>query len=207
MTESALRSRPTPPGRLVRIDVDQYHRMLETGILAEGEPIELLDGQLVYKDRSALGEDPMTIGKRHNTAVKLLARLDAMLPRHGCRMQTQGPVTIEPIHEPEPDGAIVRGDPRDDPERHPGPSDVTTVFEVAESSLEDDRTRKLEAYARAGIAQYVIVNLVDGRLEVFEGPDTKRGVYAREARLGPGDTLALLLAGGRLDVLVRDLLP
>ena len=46
--------------RLVPISVQQYDRMIEQGILAEGSPIELIDGMLVLKDRSKRGEDVMT---------------------------------------------------------------------------------------------------------------------------------------------------
>ncbi|MBI4616978.1 MAG: Uma2 family endonuclease [Planctomycetes bacterium] len=182
--------------------------MLETGILQDGQPIELLDGFLVYKDRSARGEDPMTIGTRHNTAIKLLSRLDGRLAPLGCHIQTQGPITIPPSHEPEPDGAVVRGEPREYLERHAGPGDVSSVFEVAESSLELDRTRKLEIYARAGIAQYVIVNLVDDRLDVFERPNSAQGAYEWHAERTAGDALSLLVPGGtRLDIPVLLLLP
>lgn len=75
--------------RLARLTVDQIHAMLKAGILRDGEPIELIDGVLVYKDRSDHGADPITIGKRHNLAVKLLARLDPDLAALGCHMQIQ----------------------------------------------------------------------------------------------------------------------
>jgi hypothetical protein len=79
--------------RALRLTVDQVHAMIAAGILPEGPHTELIDGLLVYKDRSEQGEDPMTSGKRHNLAVKLRARLDAELTAHGCHMQTQGPVS------------------------------------------------------------------------------------------------------------------
>lgn len=99
----------TAAPRFVRLRVEQLHAMLEAGILVDGEPLELLDGLLVYKDRSAVGEDSMTIGKRHNLAVKLLAALDREVePDH--HMQTQGPIAcFLPNDEPEPDGAICVG--------------------------------------------------------------------------------------------------
>lgn len=69
MSERLAESR-SPDHRIARLTVDQYHRMIDSGILREGEPIELLDGVLVYKDRSDRGEDPMTVGKRHALAVQ-----------------------------------------------------------------------------------------------------------------------------------------
>ncbi len=207
VTQSALS--PPDTSRLARLDVDQYHRMLEKGILPEGAPIELLDGLLLYKDRSAVGEDPMSIGKRHSTAVNLLARVGgALVAPRGSFLQTQNPVTIGQVHEPEPDGAVVRGGPRDYVARHPRPEDVSCVFEVSESSLEHDRTHKLRIYASAGISQYVIVNLVDDRLEVFEQPDARKGRYRRQAFLDANASLSLVTPDGeRVEVPVRDLLP
>ncbi len=195
-----------PP--LARLNVDQYHSMIEAGILREGAPYELLDGLLVQKDRSARGEDSMTIGKRHNAAVKLLIILDRLLTAYGCHMQIQGPVTTSAHHEPEPDGAVVRGGARDYLERNPGPADVLCVIEVSDSSLDHDRTNKLQIYAAAGIPQYVIVNLVDFQVEVFESPIPAESRYSQAKTLQAGAPLSLHVGGGtHLDVPVRDLLP
>ena len=66
----------------------------------------------------------------------------------------------------------------------------------------------MQRYARAGIPQYVIENLVDDQVEVHEGPDRAAGTYAGRIVLRAGDALELLLpAGGRLAVAVADLLP
>lgn len=195
-----------PP--LARLDVDQYHAMIEAGILREGSPFELLDGLLVQKDRSARGEDSMTIGKRHRAAVDLLAGLDALVKPHGCWIMKQGPVTLLRSHEPEPDGLVVRGQTRDYLERHPGPTDVFCVIEVSDGSLDHDRTNKLRIYAAAGIPQYVIVNLVDLQVEVFESPVPAEGRYSQTKALQAGATLPLYVGEGtRVDVPVRDLLP
>ena len=195
-----------PP--LARLNVDQYHSMLDAGILHEGDPIELLDGLLVYKDRSARGEGPMTIGKRHRAAVDLLAGLDAKVKPHGCYVMKQGPVTLPASHEPEPDGLVVRGQTRDYLDRHPGPADVFCVIEVADSSLDLDRTNKLQIYAAAAIPQYVIVNLIDLRIEVFESPIPSEGRYAQTWTLPTGASLSLHVGGGaRVEVPVSDLLP
>jgi Uma2 family endonuclease len=44
------------------------------------------------------------------------------------------------------------------------------VVEVADSSLRFDRRRKLSLYARGGIEDYWIVNLIDRLLEVYRAP-------------------------------------
>lgn len=181
--------------------------MIETGILRDGEPIELIDGVLVYKDRSAYGEDPLTIGKRHNLVVKLLARLDAELAPRGFHMQTQGPLRLPPHDEPEPDGAILRGEPRAYTDRLPGAADAAYVFEVADASLETDRTKKLALYARAGIPRYVIVNLRDACLELYERPEPVEERYGEVSVLRSGQTLSIDLGSERVEVEVARLLP
>lgn len=196
-----------PPQRLAKLTVRQVHAMLEAGILADGDPVELIDGLLLHKDRSATGADPMTIGPRHNLAVSLLAALTSELASRDCFMQTQGPITLSPKDEPEPDGAVLRGNPRDYTEALPTAADASCVIEVADSSLEFDRGDKLTAYARAAIPQYLIVNLRDGVLESHEEPDASSGSYCRVSILRAGDQLTLLLPAGELSLNVARLLP
>lgn len=192
------------PARVVPLTVEQYHQMLATGILTEGEPIELLDGLLVPKDRG----ETMTIDPLHSLVVSLLLELAQQLAELGCHMKLQSPITIEPGHEPEPDGLVARGGPRDYLERHPGPTDVLSVIEVANSSLERDRTTKQRIYASAGIGQYVILNLVDGQAEVYEEPKPAEGRYGLVRILGKDDVVRVLVTDGRrLDVPVAQLLP
>jgi Uma2 family endonuclease len=88
----------------------------------------------------------------------------------GWRAQTQLPITLADS-EPEPDGALVRGDRRTFDHRKPVPDDFGVVIEVADTSLRFDRLVKLEDYARAGIPVYWIVNLVDGQVEVYADPE------------------------------------
>ena len=107
LAPSIYRSPGQPPR--VGLTVEQYHRMIETGILRSGDPIELLEGQLVPKDRSAVGEDPMTVGNRHALAIGILTELNAQLANRGSYLRIQLPITVLPDSEPEPDGCIVRG--------------------------------------------------------------------------------------------------
>jgi Uma2 family endonuclease len=191
-----------------KITVDEYHRMIDAGILKSGEPYELIGGFLVFKDRSARGEDRMTIGREHLWAVKNLARLGPRLARLGFHMQTQGPVVMTGHDEPEPDGAIIRGNEDDYKKRKPAAADVTCVIEVADSSVDNDRTEKLATYADSGIPQYVIINLPDRVVENYTEPQVGKGRYARVETLRPGEKVNFALARGRvLQMSVRNLLP
>lgn len=203
MSSPALHDR-----RIARLDVGQVHAMLDAGILRDGEAVELIDGVLVCKDRSALGEDVMTIGKRHNLVVKLLARLDPELAQRGRHMQTQGPLTLPPRDEPEPDGIILRGDPRSYADHLPEAADAESVIEVADASLAYDRTTKLALYARAGIRQYVIVNLQNSTVEIYEQPSPAEACYRATSFRHAGETVALRVADGEhLEVDAARLLP
>src|SRR3972149_2531438 len=77
-------------------------------------------------------------------------------------------IALDAESEPEPDVAVVPGTARDYRAGHP--THAVLVVEVAESSLRRDREDKGSLYARAGIADYWIVNLVDRVLEVVREP-------------------------------------
>lgn len=199
---------PNGQNPLKRLTVEQYHRMIEAGILTSGEPYELLDGLIVRKDRSAVGEDLMTVGLDHVWAVQTLAKLGRRLERLGCHMRTQVPVSLPPYDEPEPDGVIAVGTEDDYRTHHPGSTHITCVIEVADSSLRHDRTTKLRAYASSDIVQYVIINLVDRVAEVYTQPLPKQGRYGQSVTLGPKQRVEFQAANGkRLAVPVRNLLP
>ena len=205
MSLASLRAATPERREIVPLTVEQYHGMIEAGILAEGEPIELLDGLLVRRNRG----EGMTTHPLHSLVVSQLnIRIVAALAGLPCHVRVQSPLTLPPRDEPEPDLAIVIGQPADYALRHPGPADVTCVIEVAGSSLERDRTVKQRIYATAGIPQYVIANLVDSRIEVFERPDRVKGRYRRQSELTGEEELALLLPGNhRLTIPAADGLP
>ena len=192
--------------QLVPLTVEQYHGMIEARILAEGAPIELLDGFLVRKDRSKAGGDPMTVGHHHAWVVDALTNLAGDVVRLGARLRIQQPITLPPDDEPEPDATIfAAGDFR---ERHPGPADIFCVVEAADSSLRHDRTTKQRIYASHGIPQYVIVNLEENVIEDYRRPDVGAGRYDPPVVLRRGQTVSFELGGDRrLDVAVESLLP
>jgi Uma2 family endonuclease len=88
--------------------------------------------------------------------------------------------------EPEPDLAIVMGPAGRYDASHPTPADIAAVVEVADTTLQYDRTLKLRAYAQAGIAVYWLLNLEDRQVEVFTNPTAgaKLG-YGSRVHSGP----------------------
>jgi Uma2 family endonuclease len=189
---------PTEP--VARFSVDQYHEMIRSGILSEGAPLELLDGWLVPK---------MTLNPPHSVATELLREALGSAVLQGWSIRVQQPLTLQ-TSEPESDAAVVRGGLRTYRDRHPAPEDTALVVEVADATLERDRTTKYRLYARAGIPVYWIVNLVDRQVEVHSDPTGPSGrpEYRQRRVYDASAELSTQIGEGRLAPLaVADLLP
>ncbi len=150
-----------PPYPIWQLTVEQYHTMITTGILTDGDPVELLEGWLAMKISKA---------PSHSFTTQVLREILADRLPFGWFINCHEPITTGDS-EPEPDLSIVRGDRRMYSDRHPYPEDVELVIEVADSSLERDRNIKKRIYARAGIPVYWIVNLPERQIEVYSQPD------------------------------------
>lgn len=189
------------------LTIDQYHEMIRVGILAEGAPIELIDGLLVRKDRRDAGGDIMTVGPRHAHVVKRLVRnLNALLQDVNCHVQAQQPIVVTGISEPEPDVAVIRGSEDDYVRNHPDSRDVLLIVEVAHRSLLFDRGPKREIYASAGIPHYLIVNLKDDAVEHYSDPDPQEQVYRACVVAGRGESLVVETAGGAITISTDEVL-
>jgi hypothetical protein len=126
-----------------RFTVDQYHRMIQTGILNEDDNVELIRGVIVPK---------MAKGDQHDTAIEHLdERLRPLLPATAS-LRCQCALTL-PDSEPEPDFAVCTP-ARARQGKHPKPADTFVVIEVADTSVYGDRTTKLQLYAESGIPVY-----------------------------------------------------
>src|SRR4051794_17037268 len=156
--------------------VDEYYEMARVGILKPDERVELLDGEIV----------PMNpIGSPHLWCVHRLDRHFSGFPDRSLVL-VQSSLRLGPRSEPEPDIVLLQLDTPQD--RHPGPEDVYLVIEVADSSIRTDRGRKRTMYARAGIAEYWIVDLQHDRVEVYRDPGRTR--YQTVWLAGRGDTVS-----------------
>ena len=145
----------------------EYDRLVELGMFV-GERLELLDGLLV------VGEPQ---GSFHVVTVMHVGQVLTSAFGAGWHARLQAPLALDDDSEPEPDVAMVVGVVRDYVAAHP--STAALVVEVAESSLRLDRRFKAEIYARAGLLEYWIVNLVDRTLEVHREPGVDAAGEAR----------------------------
>jgi Uma2 family endonuclease len=160
--------------------VDEYHQLVERGLLSEDSQVELIDGEIVRMS---------PIGSRHagavNRSTMYLNRLLADL----VIVSVQNPIRLSDVSEPQPDIALLR--PREDfySNSHPGPDDVLVVIEVADESLRFDRTVKIPLYARARIPQVWLIDLQKNVVEIHSKP--RRGTYQKLVRLKRGDGLVI----------------
>ncbi len=164
-----------------RFTVEEYHRMVEAGILGEDDRVELIEGEII--------EMPPISSAHAGCVDRLAMRLMEGLRRRAI-VRVQGPIRLGERSEPMPDLALLR--PRADfyASAHPGPEDVWLVIEVAETSGAYDRERKLPLYGRAGIPETWVVDLE--REEVVVGRDPSPEGYRTLCIARRGETLAPL---------------
>jgi len=137
----------------------EYERLIDLGVFQPGEDIELIGGELMVAEPQ---------GAPHYTAIRKTAKALEAAFGPGWEVRTEGPIGLDDESEPEPDVAVVPGAPDDYARAHPSRPALTV--EVAESSLALDRQRKGSLYARAGLPDYWVLNLVDRVLEVYREP-------------------------------------
>jgi Uma2 family endonuclease len=159
--------------------VDDYHRMVEAGILTEGDRVELLEGQIIQMNPQLPPHAAIT-----QRAFRYLDRLLESV----AYVRMQLPVTLRPKSEPEPDIAVVRIDPNEYGDHHPAPDEIFLIIEVADSTLLGDRQQKAPIYAKAGIPDYWILDVNTRQVYVFREP-TQEG-YQQETVLAAYTLLA-----------------
>lgn len=176
----------------------EYDRLVERAVLDEHDPIELLDGRLVFR-----GE---TRGSLHAAAsIRIRLALDhAFGPSYHVRSR----FPIGPDDPPEhwPDVMVLRGRYQDYVDAYPSPP--VLVVEIADSTPAKDR-RKGARYAHAKIADYWVVDLVDRVLEVYREPARSAGGRwkYRSVRLLRARAVVSPLEAPRARIRVADLLP
>jgi Uma2 family endonuclease len=185
---------------LYRLSVEQYRELINRGKLTPDDPVELIEGLLLFK--SPKGESHIAAARRCRHAIQ------ALVPS-GYFYDAQCPITL-PDGEPEPDGIVVLGN-IDDPETtKPKPDRLCLVIEVADTSLDREHGSKLRSYARAGIGCYWIVNLIDRQIEVYTQPDAVANPpkYQKIDIFKIGESVPFVIDGKSVSAIaVGDILP
>ena len=169
--------------------VAEVEQMIETGILAEDDKVELIEGQLIAM---------IPIGSKHAGCVKKLNHIFSR-QHHQAIVSIQDPVSLPPNSLPEPDIALLKPNNEFYTTTHPTADDVLLLIEVSDSSLSYDEETKLPLYAKAGIREVWIVSIENGWIDCYRHPSG--GDYRLRERFLPGDTIQPdLVPEGAVDV-------
>lgn len=177
---------------------EEFHEMAERGWF-NGQRAELLEGEIVVQSP----QKPL-----HYTTTERAAETLRIGFGPGFHVRMQGQLELGPHSEPEPDVAVVAGSREDYAAQHP--RTAALLVEVSDTTLANDRQRKGSLYARAGIADYWIINLVNYQVEVYRNPVADAGQvygfrYANRVILGQKDSVSPL-AAPHISIAVTDLL-
>lgn len=163
-----------------KLTADEYRQMGEAGVLHPEARVELIEGELI---------DMAPIGSAHAATVEHL--VDLLREAVGARamVRTQQPIVLDRHSVPQPDIAVVVR--RDDYYRrsHPHARDALLVVEVADTSVSFDRDVKARLYARAGVAELWVVDLVRRCVTRYASP--RDGVYLDVSMGTPGERVGM----------------
>ena len=166
------------------LTVDEYHALVEQGILSEDDRTELVNGKIV--------EMP-PIGPLHQFNVDRLYEL-FLFTLHGRMMlRGQGPVRFALRLERQPDIALLRryaDNPKYYRSHLPTPADVLLLVEISDSTLGTDLGEKVQEYSTHDVIEYWVVDLQGDRVVVHREP-TANG-YADVRMLARGETISPL---------------
>lgn len=174
MSDMAIETKPR------KISVPEYHRMVEAGILHEGERVELLDGIIV---------EMSPLGRRHVALHTRIARYLTIALRERAAISGQISVPLGELNEPQPDIVVLAADAAERMDRYPEIEEMYAFIEIAESSLRQDLGQKQDLYARFGIREYLVID-IDGR-RLLRFTDPSEGRFGTRQELGYGDSFSL----------------
>ena len=140
--------------------VEEYHRMMDAGILTEDDKVELLNGRIVQMS----AQTPPHAGTTQRASDYIKERLAAQ-----AHVRMQLPITLA-TSEPEPDIAIVRIDAGAYGDHHPNASEIFLLIEVSYSTLQIDIEEKALIYARANISDYWVLDVAEREAYIFRNP-------------------------------------
>ena len=192
MTTVAEIPRTVP--KLRPLSVKIYDAMIENGILTENDNVELLNGAIIEK---------MPKGNKHAYYNDLIG--DFLKEKFGEKsiVRNQNPILLDDFSEPEPDIVLCRLPREQYLTKHPTPENVLAIIEISDTTLYFDRHEKGLAYSRAGIEQYLIVNVENKTVEDYRTPG-EDGYGAKQTyQIGEEFTL---LAFPEIKIAVKDFL-
>jgi Uma2 family endonuclease len=158
----------------------EYYKMGRAGFF-DDQKVEMIEGDIIQLPPP---------GPPHRSLSLELYNIFYGLFGREFYVMHESPVVLSNTTEPLPDVSVVRGSVRNYRKRHPHYDDVLLAVEVSDSTLSKDRNLKQRLYAAKGIAEYWIVNVVQGHVEVYREP--KESTYSQMTVCRSGDTIATL---------------
>ena len=139
--------------------VDEYHQMISTGLLVSKQ-VELLEGEIIKMSPEGIPHSYTN----DSVADYLREKLRGL-----AKIKESHPITLD-NSEPEPDIAIVRLPETIYRHHHPYPEDIYWLIEISNQTLKKDLEEKAKIYARNGIREYWVIDLVNKVLIVHTKP-------------------------------------
>lgn len=178
-----------------RVNVEKFHRMIAAGVFAEGDRVELIDGEM---------RDMAPIGARHGGCTDRLTMALAPKLTGKAIVRVQGALVLDDGTEVYPDLVVLKQRQDWYSETSPTGDDALLVIEVADASLSLDLGIKLAKYARAGIRRYWVVDIKNRKLHDHCDPD-RFGRHYRQIRALDQGVLSVTIEGVDLRVDVGEL--
>lgn len=169
-----------------RFTLNEYDQMIERGIIGEDDRVELIRGEIL--EMSPIGSLHISQLNHLIRRFRILEERAVISPQNSIRLTNS---------EPLPDLVLLQLDEEKYDDNKPTPADIMLLVEVAESTLEYDRTVKLPLYAENGIQEYWIVNMIDWVIETHRGP-RPNGTYEISRVVHPDETLDIVAFPGIL---------
>jgi Uma2 family endonuclease len=145
----------------MRISVDRYEKMVETGVLTEYDRVELIEGDMINEPG---------INPPHSAITARLNELLVLSVGRSVTVSPCGSVRLGDFSVPQPDLMLLKR--REDFYfgRRPTAADVLLLIEVSDSSLAYDQSTKRALYARYGVEEYWVVDVQGERVFVYGEP-------------------------------------
>ena len=166
-----------------RFSSEQYHWLIDSGILTTEHRLELIGGEI---------RSMAPTGDEHGDNIELLNNWLATRAGQLYKVRCQTTLKVAEGFTPDPDftllkyrdGGYARG-PR------PTQEDILLIIEVADSSLSYDLGEKALAYARAGVPEVWVVDIPHRQIHVLIHPSSEG--YRSVAAAGENDRVTALL--------------
>lgn len=180
MTQFQSETTISPPEHLRhQFTVVEFERLCQSGAFTD-KKVELIEGVIV--EMPAMGDlHVMWMGVLTRKLVMTFGELAMVYPQIPLDLGLKRT-------QPEPDFVVVKSE--NDHRRKPTVDEASFIIEVSDTSLHDDRTWKLQLYAKQGVKEYWILNVQHNQLEVYRDPEGE--TYRTKFTLSKGQSVTPL---------------